>query len=84
MNDQVKAALEEIAELQPRALGYIKANGFVWEDKDAIGTEAGNWQHLAFSLYSDLCLANSLAHYVMAHAKDPEDAEWDFHRDGPG
>jgi hypothetical protein len=56
-----REALERIAEIQPRVLGYIRANGFVWADKDSIGTEPGNWQHLAFSIYSDLCEVDSIA-----------------------
>ena len=36
----------------------IEANGFVFTD---IGKEPGNWQHLAFSVYTDLCEADTIA-----------------------
>lgn len=49
-------ALRDIEGAQPKVLAYIEANGFVFED---IGNEPGNWQHLAFSLYTDLCEVDS-------------------------
>jgi hypothetical protein len=44
--------LRVIAEQQQKALKIIESNGFVFDD---IGREPGNWKHLAFSLYTDLC-----------------------------
>jgi hypothetical protein len=44
--------LQHIAEAQPTALKIIEENGFVFED---IGKEPGNWQHLAFTLYTEIC-----------------------------
>ena len=49
---ELEAALREIAEKQQQALGIIESNGFVF---DAIGKEPGNWQHLAFTLYTEIC-----------------------------
>lgn len=60
--DQMAAALTRIASFQQRALGYIEQNGFVFDD---IGTERGNWQHLAFSLYNDLCEADVVARHAL-------------------
>ncbi len=51
-------ALERIAGQQQMTLATIKANGFVFED---IGSEPGNWQHLAFTIYTDLCEIDSIA-----------------------
>jgi len=55
--------LEKAAQAQPKALGYVRANGFVFDD---IGSEPGNWKHLAFSLYSDLCEINADAESLLA------------------
>ena len=55
-------ALRRIATLQDNALHYIEANGFVFDD---IGKEPGNWKHLAFSLYTDLCEADTLSHAAL-------------------
>jgi hypothetical protein len=49
---EMKDALVRIAEQQQKALKMIRENGFVFLD---IGNEPGNWQHLAFSLYTDIC-----------------------------
>ena len=56
--ETLRAALEQIATMQPRALAVIEDNGFVFED---IGSEPGNWQHLAFALYTDLCEIETIA-----------------------
>ena len=47
-----EAALREIAKKQQETLEMIRSNGFVF---DSIGKEQGNWQHLAFSIYTDIC-----------------------------
>lgn len=57
-----REALGRIAMSQDRALRYIKDNGFVFDD---IGKEPGNWKHLAFSLYSDLCEVDTWAHAAL-------------------
>jgi hypothetical protein len=56
--EDVGATLERIAEQQPKTLAMIQRNGFKFED---IGNEPGNWQHLAFSIYTDLCEVDSIA-----------------------
>lgn len=51
-------ALGKIAQQQPMTLDMIRANGFVF---DSIGREPGNWQYLAFTIYTDLCEVDSIA-----------------------
>lgn len=51
-------ALERIKAQQPETLRMIESNGFVF---DSIGNEPGNWQHLAFSVYTDLCQVDTYA-----------------------
>lgn len=51
-------ALSRIAEQQPKTLEMIRSNGFVFDD---IGREPGNWKHLAFSIYVDLCEVDCIA-----------------------
>lgn len=58
LRDRLERALRQIAEMQPRVLGYIRDNGFVFTD---MGREPGNWQHLAFSIYTDLCEMDMIA-----------------------
>jgi hypothetical protein len=60
-NERLREALERIEQVQPEALGYIRHHGFKWEGLGSIGVEPGNWQHLAFSLYSDLSRCSSIA-----------------------
>jgi hypothetical protein len=55
--DRLRTALEQIAPMQQNALRMIERNGFVFED---IGNEPGNWQHLAFTLYTELCEVDSI------------------------
>ena len=45
-------ALIDIAGRQQQMLAIIRENGFVFE---SIGREPGNWQHLAFTLYNEIC-----------------------------
>lgn len=67
----LEAALGQIAEVQPEVLGYIEHHGFVFTD---IGSDPGNWQHLAFSIYTDLCNADSIARAALA-APTKEDTD---------
>ena len=59
----LETALREIAEQQPKTVQMIEHNGFVFDD---IGREPGNWQHLAFSIYTDLCQVDSIAQEALA------------------
>jgi hypothetical protein len=55
---RLRDAMQQIAAQQPKTLATIERNGFVFDD---IGTERGNWQHLAFSIYTDLCEVDTIA-----------------------
>jgi len=57
-NFHLRAALLAITQIQPEALSIIRKNGFVFED---IGVQPGNWQQIAFSMYSRLCEADQIA-----------------------
>lgn len=63
----LREALERVAQKQPEALAMIERNGFVF---DSIGAEPGNWQHLAFSLYNDLCEVESIARSALTEDDD--------------
>ena len=56
--DRLREALEAVAAQQPKTLAMIEANGFVFTD---IGKDQGNWQHVAFTIYTDLCRVDSIA-----------------------
>jgi len=65
--------LEWIADRQPEALRIIQDNGFRFED---IGREPGNWQHLAFTLYTMLCDIDTRARCALDELRDDaRDAE---------
>lgn len=64
-------ALETIAALQPEALRIIRDNGFVFES--ALGKEPGNWEHLAFSFYTSLCEAESIASPLLSRITEGSD-----------
>ena len=55
-------ALARIADQQPKTLAMIERNGFVF---DSIGREPGNWQHLAFTIYSNLCEVDVIARVAL-------------------
>jgi hypothetical protein len=57
--DQLQETLECLRDEQPKALRIIEENGFSF---DSIGKEPGNWQHLAFTLYLQLCEIDAKIH----------------------
>jgi hypothetical protein len=61
----LRAALTAIKAQQPETLAMIEANGFVFTD---IGRDPGNWQHLAFTVYTDLCRVDTIAEQALAAA----------------
>lgn len=69
MSKPLRLALERIAEQQPKTLEMIRHNGFIFTD---IGNEPGNWQHLAFSIYTDLCEIDAIARTALERTNDPE------------
>lgn len=58
----VREILERIKAQQPATLAVIESNGFVFTD---LGREPGNWMHLAFSIYTDLCEVDTLAEHAL-------------------
>jgi len=62
-------ALERITQQQPRALGYIRREGFVF-DGNLVDYEG--WKKLAFSLYSDLCEVDSIARNALKEVIDTD------------
>ena len=61
---EIEAALKRICELQPKALSYIRREGFIFE-VDGDHKYLAEWQELAFSLYCDLCEANWICRGVL-------------------
>lgn len=55
---ELEGVLRRVADKQPEVLAMIRREGFVF---DSIGKEPGNWQHLAFSLYTELCELDVIA-----------------------
>lgn len=51
-------SFEKFISIWRESLDVIKNNGFVFDD---LGREPGNWQHLAFTLYTNLCEVESIA-----------------------
>lgn len=64
----VVEALCRIRDLQPKAVAYLRANGFVMDvlgPLDSQSSELDRWKVAAFSLYTDLCEANAIAERVL-------------------
>lgn len=55
-------ALLDIASRQQQMLAIISENDFVFT---SIGREPGNWQHLAFTLYSEICDIDVIARVAL-------------------
>lgn len=66
-------ALKRIAAQQPKTLETLRSHGIVFDGP--LGTDPKNWQHVAFSIYTDLCEVDSWANeaLVTIHAAEPED-----------
>ena len=56
---------------QQEALAIIRNNGFVFDD---IGSEPGNWKHLAFTLYTLICEVDSHVTPALAEWRNDADA----------
>ena len=71
---ELEAALEAIKRMQQSALEIIRKHGFVFSvlasDLKKDSTPAERWQVLAFSLYGDLCQAESIARAALAGKKE--------------
>jgi glycyl-tRNA synthetase beta chain len=62
--DQLRAALDRVAEQQPKTIDRLRANGIVFDGP--LGTDPDNWEHVAFAIYSDLCEMASIARAALA------------------
>jgi hypothetical protein len=69
---EIREALEKVAALQGEARKLIENNGFVFTD---IGTERGNWQHLAFTLYCEICEIDTVARNALGWPLVPDGIE---------
>ena len=54
----LKEALIKIGTQQQRTLGWLTQNKIVF---DSLGNDPSNWQHVAFSIYNDLCEVDAWA-----------------------
>jgi hypothetical protein len=69
----LRLALEQISEQQQQTMAKLRKHGIVF---DAIGADPSNWQHVAFSIYTDLCEVDSIARAALASsppAAEPDD-----------
>lgn len=64
---QIEEALEQIAEQQPKTLDWLRAHGIIFEGP--LGTRIGNWEHVAFSIYTDLCETDSIARAALDYRR---------------
>lgn len=51
--DRMRDALERIAAQQRKTLGWLQENGVVFDGP--LGADPTNFEHVAFSIYTDLC-----------------------------
>lgn len=61
--EDLETALREIAAQQQKTLAWLEANGIVFDGP--LGTDPKNWQHVAFSIYTDLCEVDMIAHNAL-------------------
>ncbi len=69
--EEAVEALELIAEQQQKTLAMLRSNGIVF---DSIGREPGNWQHVAFTIYTDLCEIDSVARNALEYISECRNA----------
>lgn len=60
--ERYRSALEMIGAKQQETLETLRSNGVVF---DAIGNDPTNWQHVAFTIYTDLCEMDTWAHQAL-------------------
>jgi len=60
---EMEAALQEIRDKQQETLATLRSNGVVFTD---LGTDPTNWQHVAFTIYADLCETESIARAALS------------------
>ena len=65
---QMEAGLRLIADQQTKTINWIQANGIVFDGP--LGTDPSNWEHVAFSIYNDLCQVDCWAHEALGESLD--------------
>jgi hypothetical protein len=66
--ERYENALRQIGEQQQKTLGWIRDWDIVFDE--APGKNPGNWQHVAFSIYSDLCEVDTWARAALAGTEE--------------
>lgn len=66
--ERAETALREISEQQPKTIDWLRANGIVFDGP--LGADPDNWEHVAFSIYTDLCEMDSIAHAALGETHD--------------
>ena len=65
---ELKAAMIVVAQQQERTIGWLRENGIVFDGP--LGRDPKNWQHVAFSLYNDICRVDNVARSVLRDLDD--------------
>jgi hypothetical protein len=68
--ERYENALRQIGEQQQKTLGWIRDWDIVFDE--APGKNPGNWQHVAFSIYSDLCEVDTWARAALAGTEESD------------
>lgn len=66
----LKCAMIAVARQQPRTIGWLREHGVVFAGP--LGTDPTNFEHVAFSLYTDICQIDSIARNALAEATEHE------------
>ena len=64
-------ALTTIRRQQPKTLGWMRSNGVVF--RGPLGADPTNMEHVAFSVYTDLCEASDTARAALDGEEEDED-----------
>lgn len=56
---RMREALEAVQAQQPATLEWIRRHGIVFDGP--LGTDPSDWEHVAFSIYTDLCETEAIA-----------------------
>ena len=65
---RLRTALEEIEAKQPAAIETLREHGIVFT---AIGNDPKNWQHVAFTFYTDVAELSDTARRALAGEEEP-------------
>lgn len=62
------AALERVAEQQPKTLRTLRHHNIVFDGP--LGADPKNWEHVAFTIYTDLCEVDSIARAALESIRE--------------